>query len=329
MPNAPTMRIDQLLRAVLAFSSVRQIPAAYPRSSHDPPRRNCSRHIVASRFSACRTGANDLSLAGRPRWTALLESIRSGAGRGDGGRIGSTRIHRGGPRLSTGASATRQHRPTQLPISRITMSPGRSDGLARAITSGVEAETPAESLTLIAGGVPLSTSRSATVRTLRTPWDPDAPQAHLSQSAIAYPAGSSCPTTPPLVRYSTSARQDRASRGLCDDYRRAFAQVGVASSRDAGIARSFREVAREFARVRFEGNVATASGFRAALDDGMFASDALQLAPHMTIPLSPWIVATHVSQTENLATESDTLVEQLTVALEEIDRAARASGCWN
>ena len=201
--------------------------------------------------------------------------------------------------------------------------------LAEGITSGVEVATPAESLTLIVGGVPLSTSRSATVRTLRTPWDPDAPQAHLSQSAIAYPAGSSCPTTPPLVRYSTSARHDRASRGLCDDYRRAFAQVGVASSRDAGIASSFRDIARDFARVRFEGNVATASGFRAALADGMLASDALQLAPHMTIPLSPWIVATHVSQTESLATESDTLVEQLTVALEEIDRAARASGCWN
>ena len=208
---------------------------------------------------------------------------------------------------------------------------GQADptALAEAITTGVDVATPAESLTLLAGGVPLSTSRSATVRMLRTPWDPDAPQAHLSQSAIAYPAGSSCPTTPPLVRYSTSARHDHTSRGLCDDYRRAFAQVGVASSRDAGIARSFRDIARDFARVRFEGNVATASGFRAALADGMLASDALQLAPHMTIPLSPWIVATHVSQTESLATESDTFVEQLTVALEEIDRAARASGCWN
>jgi hypothetical protein len=49
----------------------------------------------------------------------------------------------------------------------------------------------------------------------------------------------------------------------------------------------------------------------------------------MTIPLDPWIVAAHVSQTESLATESDQLVDQLTVALEEIDRAARATGCWN
>ena len=49
----------------------------------------------------------------------------------------------------------------------------------------------------------------------------------------------------------------------------------------------------------------------------------------MTIPLDPWIVAAHASQTASLAAESDALVEELTVALEEIDRAARASGCWN
>jgi hypothetical protein len=175
----------------------------------------------------------------------------------------------------------------------------------------------------------LATSDDATVRTLTTLWDPDAPQAHLSQSAIAYPAGSSCPTAPPLVRYSTTARRESASPGLCDDYRRAFAQIGVAANRDGGVGRSFRDIARAFARVRLEGNIATASGFRAAQADGMFRSDAMQLAPHMTIPLSSWIVAAHVSQTESLASESEILVEQLTVALEEIDRAARASGCWN
>jgi hypothetical protein len=53
------------------------------------------------------------------------------------------------------------------------------------------------------------------------------------------------------------------------------------------------------------------------------------MAPHMTVPLDPWIVKAHVSQTEKLASESDDLVAQLTVALEEIDRAARAVGCWN
>jgi hypothetical protein len=166
------------------------------------------------------------------------------------------------------------------------------------------------------------------VDTLVTDWDPDEPQAHLSQSAIAYPIGTSCPAAPPFVRYPTNQRRNGASRGLCDDYRRAFAQIGVAVSRDAGIARSFRDIARAFVRVREEGNVAVASGFRVART-GMLTSDAMQLAPHLTIPLDPWIVAAHAAQTNDLADDSDALVEQLTVALEEIDRAARASGCWN
>jgi hypothetical protein len=198
-----------------------------------------------------------------------------------------------------------------------------------AIVAGLAAEHPRERLTLLVGGLPLSASQDATVQTLFTPWDPDAPQAHLSQSAIAYPAGASCPTAPPLVRYSTNGRREAASRGLCEDYRRAFAQVGVATSRDVGIARSFREIAQHFVRVQHEGNVATASGFWAALADGMPLSDAIVLAPHVTVPLDPWIVKAHVSQTERLASESDHLVEQLTVALEEIDRAAQASGCWH
>lgn len=133
---------------------------------------------------------------------------------------------------------------------------------------------------------------------------------------------------PPLVRYPTTGRVDR-SRGLCDDYRRAFAQVGVATSRDAGIARSFADIARSFVRVQLEGNNAVASGFRAAVADGLFTSEANELAPFMTVPLDPWIVKAHASQTGRLATESDELVAQLTVALEEIDRAARAVGCWN
>ncbi len=207
--------------------------------------------------------------------------------------------------------------------------PANPTGLAESVRFGLRSQRPEERLTLLVGGMPLAASDDATVQTLVTPWDPDAPQAHLSQSAVAFPIGSSCPSSPPLVRYATNVRRDRASHGLCDDYRRAFAQVGVASSRDAGVARSFHEIARTFVAVEREGNDATASGFRAALENGMFRSDALELAPHMTIPLDPWIVRAHVSQTESLAGESDQLVQQLTVALEEIDRAARASGCWN
>lgn len=206
--------------------------------------------------------------------------------------------------------------------------PADPTGLAKAIAYGVESAARDEGLTLVVGGVPIAASDDATVQTLVTPWDPDAPHAPLSQSAIAYPAGSSCPSMPPLVRYSTTASRQARSRGLCDDYRRAFAQVGVATSRDVGIARSFRDIARDFVRVAREGDVAVASGFRVELARGMFTSDARELAPYMTVPLDSWIVDAHVAQTARIATESDELVEQLTVALEEIDRAARAVGCW-
>lgn len=198
-----------------------------------------------------------------------------------------------------------------------------------AVGEGLSSERPEERLTLVVGGIPFSADPDATVQILVTPWDPDAPQGHLSQAAIAFPTGSSCPSAPPLVRYPTGGRTDRSSRGLCDDYRRAFAQVGVATNRDAGIARSFSDIATSFVRVQRQGNNAVASGFRAAITDGMLTSDAAELAPFMTVPLDPWIVKAHVSQTEQLASESDELVAQLTVALEEIDRAARAVGCWN
>lgn len=215
------------------------------------------------------------------------------------------------------------------PPSAAPCGPADPSGLMSAVGAGLRAERPHENLTLLVAGLPLSADPDATVQTLVTPWDPDAPQGHLSQAAIAYPIGSSCPAIPPLVRYPTTNRSERGSRGLCDDYRRAFAQVGVATSRDAGIARSFGDIARNFVRVQREGNNAVASGFRAAVADGMFTTDAAELAPYMTVPLDPWIVKAHVSQTERLAGESDQLVAQLTVALEEIDRAARAVGCWN
>lgn len=206
--------------------------------------------------------------------------------------------------------------------------PADPSGLAEAIDYGVANEQRDEGLTLIVSGLTVAASPDADVRTLITSWDPDAPQAHLSQSAIAYPAGTSCPDAPPFVRYPTNQRREGQSRGLCDDYRRAFAQVGVAANRDAGIARSFSEIAQDFVRVSEEGNVAVASGFRAVRTD-LFTSDAMQLAPHLSVPLDAWIVAAHAAQTEDLAADSETLVQQLTVALEEIDRAARATGCWN
>ncbi len=234
-----------------------------------------------------------------------------------------------GPKMSKRAVARRGAGASRGSTSRaLPCGPADPTGLIDAIVFGTRAARRDEGLTLITAGVPTSTSPDADVQMLVTAWDPDAPQAHLSQSAVAYPVGSSCPNTPPFVRYSTTTARDVRSRGLCDDYRRAFAQVGVAASRDAGIARSFRDIARDFVRVVDEGYVATASGFRVEMARGMFASDASVLAPYMTVPLDPWIVNAHASQTAALAAESDALVEELTVALEEIDRAARASGCW-
>jgi len=205
--------------------------------------------------------------------------------------------------------------------------PADTRGLADAIATDVDARHVRPALSYLVGGRPIDASPDARVETLVTPWDPDAPQAHLSESAIAYPAGSSCPATPPLVRYPTASERRGPSHGLCDDYQRAFAQVGVAASRDTGVGRSFREVARAFVQVQHETDGATASGFRAARP-AMFTSDAEALAPFMRVPLDPWIVAAHVAQTDDLADGANTLVNELTVALEEIDRAARASGCW-
>ncbi len=71
----------------------------------------------------------------------------------------------------------------------------------------------------------------------------------------------------------------------------------VASDQQAPCRMCSRDIARFFVRVDLEGNNATASGFRVAVEEGMFTSDAAELAPHMTIPLDPWIVAAHVSQT--------------------------------
>ena len=206
--------------------------------------------------------------------------------------------------------------------------PADPSALIGAVVASVENEHREEGLTLVAAGVPVFASRDADVRMLVTAWDPDAPQAPLSESAIAYPGGTSCPSTPPLVRYSIARGREGRARSVCDDYRRAFAQVGVAVNRDTGVAGSFRDIARDFVRVAGTGNVATASGFRAAGASGMFTSDAATLAPYMSVPLDPWIVSAHASQTGTLAAESDALVEELTVALDEIDHAARTRGCW-
>jgi hypothetical protein len=131
--------------------------------------------------------------------------------------------------------------------------------------------------------------------------------AATEQAAVAYPAGSPCPTRPPLARYAVPVAR-RSGRNVCDDYQRAFASVGVTVSRDRQVARSFDEIAEEFATV-------------AARD---YAVDRT----YRGVRLPAWIIDAHVAQVDELADETAALAEELSVALEEIDRAARAHDCW-
>ncbi len=131
--------------------------------------------------------------------------------------------------------------------------------------------------------------------------------AATEQAAVAYPAGDRCPTRPPLVRYAVASAR-RPTRSICEDYRRAFNQVGVTRNRDRHVATSFREMAKRFVAVAAHEYVAA---------DGAEA-----------VALPAWVVEAHVAQVAELADETGTLVDELTVALEEIDRAARANDCW-
>ena len=178
--------------------------------------------------------------------------------------------------------------------------------LASAVDSYLDAKDH-EDLTVIVGGRPVSLSRDAVVE-LKGPDAVADPTAPVDQGAIAYPAGASCPSLPPLTRYAIASGRRGVSRGACDDFQRAFAEVGVAVSRDQGVARSFRAVAEHFVAV-------AADGYGAGQGSGR-------------VEIAPWIVDAHVAQTQELGAEAGDFVDELTVALEEIDGAARARGCW-
>lgn len=127
------------------------------------------------------------------------------------------------------------------------------------------------------------------------------------QAAVAYPADAPCPARPPLAQYPVASARARG-RSVCDDYQRAFAQVGVAVSRDHGVARSFRDIAKEFATA---------------------ATRRYLVGPENAgVQLPAWIVEAHVAQVDEIASETASLANELTVALEEVDHAARARGCW-
>jgi hypothetical protein len=133
-----------------------------------------------------------------------------------------------------------------------------------------------------------------------------------AQAAIAYPALGACPQTPPLERYAvtaTSPGRAASSSALCADYRRAAREIDMALSRNENVARTFQ--------------VAAAYAESAAAGGG--TSEGVEYGG---INLPDWLVQVRAAQTAELAAETEEFMEELAVAQEEIDRAARAQGCW-
>jgi hypothetical protein len=137
-------------------------------------------------------------------------------------------------------------------------------------------------------------------------------QAAVEQAAVAFPGSGACPDSPPLERYavSESSTAGTSSPGLCEDFRRAAAEIESALSRNDNLARTF-----ETASARFESSLG---------GDG----EAAEASAIDRLNLPPWLVETVAAQTAELAVEIDEFMEELTVAREEIDGAAQARGCW-
>ena len=178
--------------------------------------------------------------------------------------------------------------------------------LIDAITARLEAMRPdastVEGLTLFVSGTPVSHSSNADVIVL--PGVVDEETTPSEQAAVAY-AGA-CPRTPPLERYAVAAPDDAPATGLCGDYRRAAAEIEIASSRNDSVTRTFQ--------------------FAAARLDALTAGDVELTATDVVPPT--WLAEAGAAQTAELAAEIEEFSEELTVAREEIDRAARAEGCW-
>jgi hypothetical protein len=202
--------------------------------------------------------------------------------------------------------------------------PADASGVVDAVATRLAGTRHLDELTLFVGGIPVASDPDSRITVKGA--DPNGrATASVEQAAIAYPGGSRCPLRPPLERYAVSGGRRGAPARLCDDYRRAFAEVGVAVNRNQGVARSFHAVAERFVTVARHGH--TAGGGRVlALQPG--ALTTVSYVPEERVPLPPWTVEAHIAQTDELGAESADLVEELTVALEEIDAAAQRAGCW-
>jgi hypothetical protein len=163
----------------------------------------------------------------------------------------------------------------------------------RARLDAGDTNAPAD-LALFVGGVPVSYSSESVVQLLAGHGTDDI--VATDQAAIAYPSGGACPRTPPLERYAVSAPIAPSSSGLCADYHRASSEIDSALARNADIARPF-----------------------------VLASNR----PEERAVVQPeWVLEASAAQTAELAAEIDDFNDGLTVAHEEIDRAAHAQGCW-
>jgi hypothetical protein len=201
-------------------------------------------------------------------------------------------------------------------------------GVVNAVAGRLARTGHLDGLILLVGGVPVAYPDGAFVAVADLGGSARGPLAAVEQGSLAYPVRGRCPARPPLLRYPVAAPGRAPGRSLCEDYQRAFAELGVAVSRDQRIARSFRAIAEDFAAVARRGYVAGVGrpGETIEVQQAPFAPIRTVPAPAMALP--PWIVEAHVAQTAEIGDEAADFVDDLTVALEEIDRAARTRGCW-
>jgi hypothetical protein len=203
-------------------------------------------------------------------------------------------------------------------------------GLADAVARRLEEAGELSRLALFVGNVPVAYGADAVVRVYEPERYPRLWASVEDGVPVAYPAAAPCPTRPPFVRLPVRASEPGGGQKLCADYRRAFAEVGAAVDRNTRVAAPFREIAERYIEIALRGYEATplGGGEGAPVVAGPDTMAALAQPVPQRALLSPWVTEAHVTQLSELARETRDFVEELTVALEEIDRAARARGCW-
>jgi hypothetical protein len=264
---------------------------------------------------------------------------------------------RGHPYEAAATASPPRRRATRSAAARASCAgDGRAPYLARAVVRGaaprIARAGQEDSFTLLVDGEPVLYGRDTLMQHVAGV-DHDDRRAVLGMAALAYPDGvPPCRGRPALERYAVSAGRRHRAPSLCDDYRRTFAEVGVAVSRDHGVAQSFRAIAASYAETAARGYVAENVGVdepliwragprwptrrvveRRALgslrvEGGAVPSGRTLVEEPWGVALPPWLVDGHIAQTAALADETEAFVEELAIALEEIDLAAQRAGCW-